>query len=158
MLTPIAQSTGRFFPRIQATLAGLSMSFLLAGCGGGDDANGGGAASLACDLSNFPGAPAGAVRTPTADELAGYFRSYTGTFDPVGNNVFLDATATLNSKGEVAVAWAGGSKTFTGKSFCYDTVIGAVDYGNTLYVNFAEGKVDLWKKNGLFAGFVKAPK
>ena len=97
----------------------------------------------------------GAVRSPTAEELAGYFRDYSGEFDPVGNNTYLAATATFTAKGEVTVKWNGGEKTYTGTSFCYDTTIGAADFGNTLYVAFANGKVDLWKKNGKFAGWVK---
>ena len=141
------------------------MAALPASGGGGDAGGGGGSGSgggssagaLACTDTEIMTLSKGAVRSPTADELAGYFKSYTGSFDHTGDNSYPDATATFNADGTVAIAWTGGQKTYTGTSFCYDTTIGSDEYGNTLYVNFGDtGKVDLWKKNGQFSGWMKA--
>jgi hypothetical protein len=142
-----------------AVMASLPMD---TGSGGGGGNGGGGSGggtpgALACTDTEIMTFSNGAVRSPTADELAGYFRSYTGSFDHAGDNSYPDATATLNADGTVAVAWNGGQKTYTGTSFCYDTTIGYEPAGNTLYVNFGTtGKVDLWKKSGEFSGWVKA--
>lgn len=142
----------------RTTLVATSAAIALIACGGGDvDSNAAAAGALACTDTEMMTLSKGAVRSATAEELAGYFRDYVGTFDHAGNNNYVAATATFSSKGEVTVKWTGGEKTYAGTSFCYDTTIGAADYGNTLYVKFSNGKVDLWKKNGNFAGWVKAP-
>jgi hypothetical protein len=142
-----------------AVMAALPVS------GGGGDAGGGGSGSgggssagiLACTDTEIMTLSKGAVRSPTADELAGYFKGYTGSFDHAGDNSYPDATATFNADGTVAVSWSGGQETYTGTSFCYDTTVGSIEYGNTLYVKFGDtGKVDLWKKNGKFSGWMKA--
>lgn len=149
---------GRYLSATRITLVATSTSVVLMACGGGDvDSSAAAAGALACTDTEMMTLSKGAVRSATAEELAGYFRDYVGTFDHAGNNNYVAATATLSSKGEVTVKWTGGEKTYTGTSFCYDTTIGAADYGNTLYVKFSNGKVDLWKKNGNFAGWVKAP-
>jgi hypothetical protein len=155
-LLAAAQSPDFSAAAVQALLAGGGTA---GGNGGGTggDTGGGGAAGFACTDTDLMTQSNGAVRAATAEELAGYFRDYAGTFDYAGNNNYVNATATFSTDGKVTVKWAGGEQTYTGTSFCYDTTIGSVDYGNTLYVNFANGKVDLWKKNGQFAGYVKAP-
>lgn len=157
MSTWTLQSSTHRIPRLRAALTGVPFVLALAGCGGGDASDDASAAALACTDTAIMTASKGAVRSATAEELNGYFKDYAGTFDHAGNNNYVAATATFTSKGEVTVKWSGGEKTYTGTSFCYDTTIGSAEYGNTLYVNFANGKVDLWKKNGQFAGWVKAP-
>jgi hypothetical protein len=148
-----------------ASFKSAVMAALPASGGGGDAGGGGGSGSgggssagaLACTDTEIMTLSKGAVRSPTADELAGYFMNYTGTFDHAGDNSYPEATATFSSDGKVAISWSGGQKTYTGTSFCYDTTIGSAEYGNTLYVNFGDtGKVDLWKKNGQFSGWMKA--
>lgn len=141
-----------------AVMAALPASNAVSGAGGGGGGSGGSnAGSLACTDIEIMTLSNGAVRSPTADELTGYFKNYAGTFDHAGNNSYPSATATFTSDGRVAVTWSGGQETYTGTSFCYDTTIGSADYGNTLYVKFGNtGKVDLWKKNGQFSGWIKA--
>lgn len=125
--------------------------------GGGDSPGTGAPGAMACTDTEILTSSQGAVRSPTAEELAGYFGNYTGDFDHAGDNQYVTATATMTPDGQVTVKWDGGESTYTGTSFCYDTTIGDEAYGHTLYVDFgAKGKVDLWKKNSKFSGWMKA--
>jgi hypothetical protein len=158
MLNLFSKCRGSYLSATRKTLVAATISVVLMACGGGDaDSNAAAAGALACTDTEMMTFSKGAVRSATVEELAGYFRDYVGTFDHAGNNNYVAATATFSSKGEVTVKWTGGEKTYAGTSFCYDTTIGDAASGNTLYVKFANGKVDLWKKNGNFAGWVKSP-
>ena len=151
--TVLAAAQGADFATAAASFKSSIVAALPASSGGG-----GTPGALACtEVEDFGNAVAlGKVRAPTADELSGYLRQYSGSFDHSGSNQYVDSTASLASDGSVTVTWSGGEKTYTGTSFCYETDVGVEALGNTLYVHFAGGKVDLWKKNGTFSGWVQA--
>jgi hypothetical protein len=107
---------------------------------------GGTGPKLPCDTSLFDPGAQGTVRVPTPEEFAKYVKAYDGeVYSMTGST---KGAATLASDGAFTMLGVAYSPT----SLCFDTVIGAPDYGNTLYLNFAEGKADLWEKNGTFAG------
>lgn len=156
-MTLPARSLSLVFASLFALASSLSL-----GCGGSDDDTSGstgaagaaGALKLTCDLSKFPGVPAGAVREPTAAEFAKYVKSYTGGVYDDATMAMTNGPAELKADGQLVML----SKTYAPTSYCFDTTIGAVDYGNTLYVHFEGGKADLWEKNGMYAGsFSKNP-
>ena len=106
-----------------------------AGTGGSAGGGGATAGSFTCKIS------ASVLRSPTAQEFTLYVKTYAG--DVGTNNVYTPASAELKADG----TFVANGVSYTPTSYCFDTVIGATDYGNTLYVNFPQGKADLWQKN-----------
>jgi hypothetical protein len=107
---------------------------------------GGSTGALACTDTEMMSYSNGAVRNPTAEEVATFVKSYTGsvwsgTTETAGTaSLAADGTLTMNGK------------TYQATGLCYDTTIGLIEYGNTLYVYFSGGKADLWAKNGKYSG------
>lgn len=150
---------------------GLSLAWALAGCSssdaaGGSSSSGGssgapsdagissdGASSssapsaLACDKTLLDPAAADFIRVPTAEELAKYVKTYTGSVYGADGGT-TDGPAELKADGKLTMV----GQTYSPTSYCFETTVGDVDYGNTLYVHFAGGKADLWEKNGKYAG------
>lgn len=165
-LLAAAQAQGFSAGAVQTLLAGGGTGGGTAGGTGGGSSgggtsgggtSGGGATGpvLTCDLSNFPGVPAGAVRTATAQELALYVKTYpSGSLFDETKALSTTVSATFQADGQLILD--GTSRTPT--SVCYDTTVGSVDYGNTLYVHFSGGKADLWQKASTFAATYSIPK
>ena len=107
---------------------------------------GGSAGALACTDTEIMSYSKGAVRSPTAEEVASFVKSYTGTV--YSGTTSTDGSASLAADGTLTM----NGKTYQATGLCYDTTIGSIEYGNTLYVYFAGGKADLWAKNGKYSG------
>ena len=98
MFDLFSKRRGRYLSATRITLVAISTSVVLIACGGGDvDSSAAAAGALACTDTEMMTQSKGAVRSATADELAGYFRDYVGTFDHAGNNNYVAATATFSS-------------------------------------------------------------
>lgn len=95
--------------------------------------------------------PTSQSRSPTAQEFALYVKTYSG--DVYSGSTTSTAAAELKADGQLVV----NGKSYAPSSYCFDTVIGSTDYGNTLYVEFPEGKADLWQKKGEHATQLNAP-
>lgn len=120
----------------QAYASALSVAFASAEAAGSSGSGGGTAGNFSCKIA------VSQLRSPTAEEFAQYVKTYSG--DVGTGNVYTPASAELKADG----SYVANGVTYMPTSYCFDKVIGAVDYGNTLYLNFPQGKADLWQKNG----------
>lgn len=128
-----------------SALSSAFASAAASGSAGSSGTGGGSSGAFTCKIA------VAQLRSPTAQEFALYVKTYSG--DIGTGNTYTPATAELKADG----TYVANGVTYAPTSYCFDTVIGAVDYGNTLYLNFAQGKADLWQKNGQHSTQVNAP-
>jgi hypothetical protein len=139
-----AQGAG--FKAYAETYAGALSTALASAASSGSSGSGGtSSGGFTCKIA------ASQLRSPTAQEFALYVKTYSG--DVGTGSTYSSASAELKADGQFVV----NGKSYAPSSYCFDTVIGATDYGNTLYVNFPEGKADLWQKNSQHATQLNAP-
>ena len=149
--TLLTAAQAQDFASLAASFKTMVMAALPADSGdpaAGGGAGGGGNSALACNDTEIIASSKGAVRSPTSAEFASFVKSYTGEVYTYGSNTPTAGAATLAADGQLTMA----GKTYQPTGFCYDTVIGSEEYGNTLYVYFDGGKADLWAKNGKYSG------
>lgn len=147
--TVLTAAKSQDFSSLATSFKTLVLAALPADTGNPAAGGGGGAdAALACNDTEIIASSKGAVRSPTSAEFASFVKSYTGEVYTYGSNTPTAGAATLAADGQLTMA----GKTYQPTGFCYDTVIGSEEYGNTLYVYFDGGKADLWAKNGKYSG------
>lgn len=120
-------------------------------------ANGGGGGSgLTCDTSQF--GPGAAVTTPTAEQLASFARTYTGSegsYGPNPGDSFVatgSATLVLNTNGTATY----NGDNYTPTSYCLETLTGSA--GTQLVIHAgAMSHFDL-KTSGAWSGYTSAGK